>query len=252
LGYILPGESANWADDYQASNLKYILYNSVILSWRLIDFGRVFYWLITIFLVFRFRHLVLKKSSGSTTLFMFFAFFLITSLPYLLFFRQPVLHRYLMPANLLLSLMFLYLLFELPLLQAKWRTTLYVLALLGLISGNFWIYPDTVSKGWDATLAHLPYYKLRKHMITDIESMKIPTDSIGSEFPNNRPFRYIDLTNDDRQFPQKDLEKQVYIFQSNIFNDFSDTELYELKHKWLLLKEHQKCGVYVRLYKKPN
>ena len=47
----------------------------------------------------------------------------------------------------------------------KFSKLLYVALLLGLISGNLWIYPERISQGWDASLAHIPYHSLRKKAI---------------------------------------------------------------------------------------
>jgi hypothetical protein len=252
LGYIIPLESANWGDDYQGSDFKTVLYNAAILCWRLLDFGRIGYWLVLIFLLVRYRCTLFKPGSNATSFFLFFALFILTSLPYLLLFKQPVLHRYLMPAYIFISLAFLYILLETALTSTKHKWLIYSVVLAGLISGNFWIYPDTISKGWDSTLAHLPYYKLRSNMLSYIKQQNIPIDSIGSEFPNTRTFMYTDLNEDNRCFPQKNLKTQPYILQSNIFNDFSDSELYERRHSWILVREEKKCGVYVRLYKNPS
>jgi hypothetical protein len=51
-----------------------------------------------------------------------------------------------------------------------------VVMLAGLLSGNFWVYPDTMAKGWDATLAHLPYHHLRQKMRQYINRNHIPVD----------------------------------------------------------------------------
>ena len=121
-----------------------------------------------------------------------------------------------------------------------------------MISGNFWIYPDKIAKGWDATIAHIPYYQLRKKMMNYIENKGISFNDVGSEVPNTAAIKYIDLSNDDRQFPLKDFETHRYIFYSNIYNMFTDEEIDELKNSWIVEKEYKCLQVYVRLYKKPK
>ena len=154
-----------------------------------------------------------------------------------------------MAANIFSSMIFLYILFETG-IEKKLTRWIYFISLAGLLSGNFWIYPDQIAKGWDSTLAHLPYYKIRAEMIRYIEKEKIPINQVGTEFPNTATFENIDLNGSNIFFPEKDLQIQPYIFYSNIFNDFSDQELNDLKTNWLVIKEIKRCGVKGILYKR--
>jgi hypothetical protein len=87
-------------------------------------------------------------------------------------------------------------------------------------------------------------------MIKYIEENEIPFSEIGSDIPNTAQLKYIFLNGDERYFPMKDLKNQNYIFYSNIFNNFTDEELDELKSKWILEKEYCCMQVKVILYKK--
>ena len=75
---------------------------------------------------------------------------------------------------------------------------------------------------------------------------------IGTDFPNVATLEDIDLNNNTCHFPEKDLATQPYIFYSNIFNNFTDSELKELKTKWEVIKEYKKMQVKVILYKNPE
>jgi len=249
LGYIMPASSSNWPGHYDTTGIIGILYNIGILGWRLIDFGRIFiYFFLAAFMVnyLRKRFIPDKKLK---LLVVFFVFFLLISCPYLLFFKLPILHRYLMVAHIFCSMVLMYILFESG-LDLKLSRMIYVIALAGLISGNFWIYPDHIAKGWDSTLAHLPYYKIRSEMIQYIVKQKIPFDQVGTEFPNTATFENIDLNGSMKFFPEKNMKTNPYIFYSNIFNDFSDQELIDLKTNWNVLKKIKRCGVYGILYKR--
>jgi hypothetical protein len=248
LGYIVPVKSTNWTGHYDAVGIKGILYNTGILGWRMVDFGRIFiYFFLAAFIVNYFRKRFVADHKLKLLIVLFIIFMLINS-PYLLFFKQPILHRYLMVANIFCSLILLYILFESE-LPRKLSRMIYVIAFAGLLSGNFWIYPDNIAKGWDSTLAHLPWYNIRSEMIQYIEKEKIPFDQIGTEFPNTATFENIDLNGKDISFPQKNMQTNPYIFYSNIFNDFSDHELKELKTKWIVVREIKRCGVKGVLYK---
>lgn len=249
LGYIIPTNSTNWKGHYNAVGLQGLLYNVGILGWRLVDFGRIFIYLFLAAFLIKYLKKSLLADEKLKLLILFFVLFIAINSPYLLFFKQPILHRYIIIANIFCSFILLYILFEsgLKIKLARW---IYVISLVGLISGNFWIYPDRIAKGWDSTLAHLPYYKIRSEMIQYIETAKIPIEQVGTEFPNKATFENIDLNGQNISFPEKNLKTQSYIFYSNIFNDFSDQELSDLKTNWIVLKEIKRCGVYGLLYRR--
>jgi hypothetical protein len=159
-------------------------------------------------------------------------------------------HRYILPLFVTFAVLITYLLFE-KLSNKKLQKAMYVFILIGLISGNFWVYPDHIAQGWDATLAHIPYYKLRRQMIQFIDSEGIDFDKVGTEVPNASALKFIDLTNDERSFTKKNLNECEYIFYSNIYNTFTDAFLEELKTKWTVIKEYRSFQVRVTLYKNP-
>ena len=121
-----------------------------------------------------------------------------------------------------------------------------------MVSGNFWIYPDRIAKGWDASLAHLPYHFLRREMISYLDRNQIPVETVGSEVPNLYPFDEIDAGNDKRSFPRANLSQNTYIFYSNIFNGFTDREIDILKSSWEIETEYHCLQVEVVLYRNPE
>ncbi|HJX70963.1 MAG TPA: hypothetical protein VJ346_03395, partial [Bacteroidales bacterium] len=107
-------------------------------------------------------------------------------------------------------------------------------------------------KGWDSTIAHLPFHSLRKKMITYIETSQIPFSAVGSDVPNTYPQKITHLTDDLRFFHLKDLKSDKYVFYSNVINMFSDEEIDELKGQWILEKEYRCMQVKVQLYRNPQ
>ena len=89
-------------------------------------------------------------------------------------------------------------------------------------------------------------------MIAYIEKEHIPFSEIGSDVPNISPQKYLDLTGDERQFHLKDLDKDRFVFYSNIFNMFTDKEIDDLKNQWTLVKEYRCIQVKAQLYKRPE
>jgi hypothetical protein len=169
----------------------------------------------------------------------------------IIWFNNLVAHRYLLPVFLAFSLLALYLLYSF-ISSNRIKTIVSIIWLIGLISGNFWVYPDKVAQGWDSTLAHLPYYELRSEMIGYLNSNNINIEEVGSDFPMTGKFKYLDLSGNQIEFPEKDLDDQKFVLYSNIFNDFSDEQIDELSLKWQVVHKIQKCQIFMVLYQNPK
>ena len=170
--------------------------------------------------------------------------------PTKLFYVGFMASRYYLPVFIFLIILTAYLIFNLK--NRKYRYTLIVLVLFSLFTGHFWIYPERISQNWDGTLAHLPYYDLRKKMINYIDEQNIPFEDIGSEFPNHSSRKHTDLIDDMRTFSPKNLTENKYIFYSNVFNNFTVDELHELSAAWSVEREYSMLNIYVKLYKNPR
>jgi hypothetical protein len=242
--------NSNWAGCYEKVGTMGFIRNVVIVGWRIVDFGRLFLWLVAGYFLILLIQKKLKIDRNIRILLALLVLCLIVYLPSMLIYKVLSSHRYILPIFIVFAALAAYLVLE-KLSGKKLRTSLYILLIAGLISGNFWVYPDTIAKGWDATLAHIPYYKLRKEMIRYIDSQKIPFSEIGSGVPNLSELKFIDLSDDQRAFPLKDLKLNRYIFYSNIINDFTDAEIKELKQKWTPVQEYKLLQVRVTLYKSP-
>ena len=107
-----------------------------------------------------------------------------------------------------------------------------------------------MATGWDSTLAHLPYYTLRKEMNSLIDENHLDITTIGTAFPNCNALETVDLSNDNRHFAKKDFTQNKYIFYSNVMNDFSAEELKILQNTWKKRFILQKGQVDVILYEK--
>ena len=240
VGYHVNSE---WAEAFQIVNFQGFIKNIAILVWRLVDFGHVFIGLIILFCCFLLRgYLRFKKTK---TLVVLLGISVIVLTPTLLLYKGLLAHRYLLPIYLIINLLCLKLISDLK--AGTWQPLLYTMAFIGLLSGNFWVYPQPISTGWDSTLAHLPYYGLRNEMIQYIDNQGIKHKEVGTAFPNLRPFKLIDLnensTNSDRSaagennFSPIDFEKNQYIFYSNVMNDFNKKELAILEKDWQVVKK---------------
>ena len=123
---------------------------------------------------------------------------------------------------------------------------LIIVWLFFIATGNFWIYPDKISQGWDYSLAYLPYFELRKMAIQYLNKEKIEINKVYSFFPNTSIFDEVDLNEDYRKF--KRYEKGAnYVLYSNV-NNISDKIYDDLISEYSLLKEFKSSTLFIRLY----
>ena len=250
-GWIGYHKDMPWYEFFEQAGVKGAFRNLFILGWRLADFGRVFIWLTGAVCL---RHYI--QNRPELTLDIKYVSVILVFVSMVLF--QAVIlhknlsgHRYLLPVYILFSLLVSGYLFnsEIPAVMKKAAAWLMI---IGLLTGNLWIYPDQISKGWDSTLAYLPYFPLREKMIKYMEEEHIPVSETGTLFPNEGRLDYIDLSGRQDSFAALDLTKNRYVFYSNVFNGFSDDQLSELKNNWVILKSYKRMGVKIILYRTPG
>lgn len=239
-----------WIECFEVVNFKGLLRNILIVLWRMLDHGKIFLWIAGFMILANTTRKQTISDDSLKDLIWLFILTLVATLPAMLVFKMLNGHRYLIAVNIFLSVVVAYLI-STKLYKPRFKPILILVIVAGLISGNFWVYPDKIAKGWDASLAYLPYHHLRKQMIRYIEEKEIPFGDIGTESPNTIIFKYIDANDDERFFKRADLNRDHYIFYSNIFNMFTDAETDTLKSKWIMEKEYQCLQVSVRLYRNP-
>ncbi|HQG55651.1 MAG TPA: hypothetical protein PK496_01425 [Bacteroidales bacterium] len=250
-GWIGYHDESPWYDSFKPVDISGVIRNVFIIGWRLADFGHIFVWITGIFCFWNFlRHKIEKTESLNKLITIFLVILICLAVP-MLFHKNLTGHRYLLPVYILLALTVCYCLFEIT-EKHMIKTVFATLMIAGLLSGNFWVYPDKISQGWDASLAYLPYPPLRKEMINYMKENSIPFSETGSGFPNLAALDYIDLNGSKESFATKNLKTNKYIFWSNIFNDFSDDEIDRLRKEWIIIKENKCMNVKVVLYKNPE
>lgn len=259
-GWIGYHPDSPWAPSFERVGEGGVARNGVILIWRLLDFGRIFMWAGLLFLLWQHRPLravfqnkIQQQAAGLLLLALLFL------TPTLLLYKALSAHRYLLPVFLALTVW----LYALAAQSPKHGLKVVVVSALLLFGGNFWVYPQHIAQGWDATLAHWPYYELRRQVLDFIEQEDLPLDSIGTAFPEIGPLHYRDLggfmdaardgiSRRHRQlqhgFKTKDLDSDPYILWSNVMNDFSDAERAALQQDWQPLRRWKKGAVEMVLY----
>ncbi|HPT31915.1 MAG TPA: hypothetical protein PLW67_08745, partial [Prolixibacteraceae bacterium] len=91
-------------------------------------------------------------------------------------------------------------------------------------------------------------------MIRYIDRENIPFQEVGTDFPNNIPLKFIELSEDSRSLGsiEQGISNFRYIFYSNVFNGFSDDELDNLFGKWKVVKQLDRGQIKVILFKNPD
>lgn len=206
--------SNNWENSGKLTNFKGVLWNFGILFWRLIDLGRIIFWILSLIIV----HQIFKFKKIDKN---FSTIFLIAITQFLVFFaviipsENFITHRYLLPFSIVFEVVVCYWFINfLP----KQKIFIFYIFLFVLI-GYIWVYPEKISKGWDAMPAHVSYYRLRNDAVDYLEKNNIAIEKTGSSFPNLNTFENTTLVPSQKKFKEIDLENDDYILYSNVFNE---------------------------------
>lgn len=243
-GWVGYHATSPWAGSFQKNTVAEAVLHLLILGWRLIDFGRLFFWLAILLLLASSSKI--KKWPANTVLAILL--FLGLSWPFLLYDGLNQ-HRYLLPFYLLANLVFLQLICRIY-WKPRQKVLLFNLVFLGFMTGHFWVYPSSVAQGWDSSLAHRPYFSLRNDTEDFLIGEGIPLEKVGTTFPAIGPLRNYNPGNSGAGFSDKNEKNYDYYFISNIMNDYSKKELRALKKEYQLLFHRQQRGIYVSIYGK--
>ncbi len=213
---------------------------------RSIEDGRFVIWFLSFFFVFI---LIKKKEKLSSIAKMLGLFVFIMNGLYFLFVfisQMPFSPRYFMPQFFVLTI--LTLLFVVKYFDMRKIKIVFAVILAFTLTGHFWLYPEKMAKPWDATLAHLPYYELRKECFNYIDENDFNYDDLASGFCLNDERRFIELAYKGKIVRGVDMNKQYFIY-SNISN-LEDKYIDELKDpvKWNPIKSFSKGPVFITIY----
>lgn len=247
-GWIGYHDDSPWEEHFIKVGFTGILRNIGLLIWRIFDFGRIFIFIV-IFLILLLNFKDIAKDKLFYRLVVILGIILICLSISFILYKGLSGHRYLLPVYLVFSLIGIYLLFE-KIRNEKLKYLVFFLLTIGLLSGNFWIYPEKISQGWDSSLAHMPYYQLRNRMLLFLEKEDIAVENVACVFPNKVEIKYLRLDDNMHKHCDVNLDINKYVIYSNIYNDFSDDEIDRLKSGFIILKEYKRTGIFIRLYKK--
>lgn len=244
-GYFLYQPGFEYQEHRELASLSHIIKNIASLAIRMLDSGRIIVWLFLLVAIIKmgiknFIAFVVHSRLSIIYLSVLFTLFLVT-IPV----TNPFGDRYFIVLYTLLALITAQLLSKVY--EARKIRIVFVGMLLVLVSGNFWVYSEKMSKAWDSVLCHLPCYSLRQEMITYLEDQHIDVNDVSASFPLNAPFADLDINEDKRQFTPVDWDKSRYIIYSNLYN-WDDESINAIHSKWKLQKELKSGLIFLRLY----
>ena len=255
-GWIGHHPYSPWAPSFDRVGFQGFVKNIAVLGWRMLDFGRVFACLvILLFTKEIFRKGNIKEQTRSGKLVVLAIIIFVATIPTQLMYKGLLAHRYFLPFFICLHILLFQLMFgnekkNLPFgIPGKWLASMLV---VGLFTGNLWVYPKKISQGWDSTLAHLPWYSLIEEAQHFLQKENIPFNKVGTAFPNIGPREWYELDDRTDGFKEKDFDQDCFILYSNIMNDFSDGEIDELELNWPIIYQKEKVGVCLIIYKNPK
>jgi len=243
-GWIGYHENSPWAPSFQHVDFGGFLKNIIVLGWRMMDFGRVYLWIVGLWMTIKYFPTLAKDDKIKELAIIFLVLITCSSISFLTYIGLNA-HRYIMPVYLSFSLLVIYMIFSSEIIK---KQLIIFLLCVGLLSGHLWIYPSHISQGWDASLAHMHYYDLRENILSDMKSQNIDIDEVTCVFPNNSEQRFMDLSDNTAKHTPFDHKNRKYVLYSNVYNDFTDEDIKVLDIEYKILSHYQKMGVFMTLY----
>ena len=239
-------------DDEKTNSLMMMIKQLVFIAWKLIDFGRITLWLVTIigwYILYRQKRI---SDKFKLLLNLLFIPFIVTGI-FMAVISNPIGHRYFMYTYLILIIAACFIIEQLK--SRKLFVACFGLVFLSLFIGNFWLYPERFGNGWDSSLKVLPYFSLKDDMDKFIVQSNITPAEIGTQFPLINDKRFSHLTDSSFHFTnvwRGPISNYKYYLQTNVINTDIPEQIEEVKSKWILVKGYKKGLVYLNLYKNPK
>ncbi len=246
-GWIISHPSENWGKALAFSSIEEFVKNFgrniLVLGLQFVDFGRITVIVFVLITLIIKRTYIQWEKVLTLLIIIFFSTIVIYSTSLLI--KNTMGHRYYLPSYLSIGLLACILID-----QYNIKKTVYIGLLSSLLLGNCIVYPDTFAQGWDSSLAHLPYWKLRKNAIEYMDNHNIPITETASFFPNNTTIDNVDVNGDMRSF-RIFSGNENYIFYSNVYN-LTDSEFTTLRSTYDILETFKKGGVRIEILQKKD
>ncbi len=231
-GWFAFHSDSPWGASFSFDSVQDMLKKPIIIFWRLIDFNRWILFLVGGFFAYRLFKADRKLYMITSDLYLLGIITVIFGLTGVLFSGLTA-HRYFLPMSIMFAFYFLRMV---HVAEIKLRTKKIILisTCLVLWAGHLLIYPAQIDQGWDASLAHKPYFTLRSQAVNYLSENNIGHDQVCTAFPDLAQGKYYSLGNDENTFQRTDKLTCDYILISNIHNEIepADFNNYELVKEW--------------------
>ena len=243
-GWFAFHSDSPWGASFSMESLTGMIKKPAIILWRLLDFNRWFLILLGLYFAYRLFRADKKLYLINSDLYLLAIITIIFGLSGILFSGLTA-HRYFLPINLLLAFYFIRMV-QLSELKMNSKKIILICTSLILWTGHLLVYPPQIDQGWDASLAHKPYFSLRSQAENYIMENKLDKAEICSAFPDLAQGKYYFLDQDESAFQSSQQSACKYVLLSNVHNDIEpqDFEEYEL------IKEWKENNVWYRLLKR--
>jgi hypothetical protein len=235
-GWISHHEASPWQSSYNLVSPFGLVKNLAFFGHKIMDNGMIFIYAI---LIWKWKYLALLKGR----LIWSYVFILVVTAILVLPYTGLLNHRYFLPLQAIALLM------AGQVLVAVNKKPILIGTMILLFLGNFWIYPRSISQGWDSTFAHQPFYREVSKMKQYLQQEKIITSEVCTVFPLKGKQYNLTLEAEDKDFFSDYHQTNCkYILYSNVMNDYTDAELEDLETKQIIYQSKNR-GVELILYK---
>lgn len=243
-GWFFFSTSENWSEQRTFGTTSTLIHNTLSIIRNLGDYGKlgIYFLLFVLISVW-----IIQKRKPSNDLKVLIA---ITIIPLIIFsalflpFSNPIGHRYLLIIYALSFILFSYIIS-----YFKNAAILFFIAITTLLSGNFWVHKK-ISNGWDSTMVHISYFKIKEEINAYINENKIDKKLIGSRFPLHVSEKQEMIYGDSVRLGYLgDSTDYNYILYSNISNEWTIEDLDKISFMDTLY-HLEKNQIFITLYQK--
>lgn len=214
---------------------------------RSIENGRFIIWFTGIYIAYITFKSKIKLSLQEKVLLLFFILLLCLYVLFIFITQMPFSARYFMPQFFLLTILTLK--GVVKFFDERKIKLVFLIFIFFELTGNLWIYPEQIAKSWDCTLAHMPYYELRKDCFNYIDSEKFNYNEISSGYCFYGKRDYIELSKNEKTIGNNSNSKYFIYSNISILADSMSDALHDRKN-WIPIKCFKKWPVIVTIYRK--
>ncbi|HUH74460.1 MAG TPA: hypothetical protein VLZ75_08620 [Chitinophagales bacterium] len=242
-GWMISTPSSTWESQRNIANIQQISSNIIGIIRGFVDYGVIALSIMFFFILLAFRKSQWNQIERNLLVILFFVF--VGLCGSMIFFSNPIGHRYFMILHVVMILLVIS-----RLERIKNYRIFSSLVLLAFITGHFWLYPNVRSNGWDVTLQYISYEKNRIQFWEYLKENNISTNEIQSAFPL---FCSLEQTNLETGERLLDISESLtipanYIAFSTVCNDMKEFLFIEKDSSFHLVRKFGKGKTAISLY----